>query len=332
MISPAFHELFSRLSALALVALLVSSPMSNGAAAQFRELPISGHDAEVGLSFAPVYTDRPATDVQPLPVSIRGFQEEPLVESPRTLRSWLPLILLAGAASALHFAISPSEDPRWDSHNDFDDSLRSGLRFSSGRARRTANVLSSVFLAGNATLLMTDWVLQRDRYSVTESLRRDSAWLLSDILVGRSFKLATARERPFVPGCEAGVETFGCDKSDDRNAGFFSTHASLSSTLAGLLCARRLHRPDRGAEDLWLCGAASGLALASGVMRVSADRHYATDVLAGWASGFVFGYALPTRFHYGNRPGREQDPRPPSHFVTPLVGSNFWGMRYDVSF
>ena len=62
-------------------------------------------------------------------------------------------------------------------------------------------------------------------------------------------------------------------------------------------------------------------------MRISADKHYATDVLAGWASGLVFGYALPTRLHYGQRAGRDQAPRSPSHFVTPLVGSNFWGLR-----
>jgi membrane-associated phospholipid phosphatase len=242
------------------------------------------------------------------------------------------LILLAGAGAALQFAVSPPEDPRWDAHNDFDNSARTGLRLDSGKARRTADGLSSAFLAGNAVLLMGDWVLQRHRYSVMESFRRDATWALSNIVVARGFKLAAARERPFVRGCEAGVVTLGCDYSSDRNASFFSTHTSLSSTIAGLLCARRLHRPDREAGDLWLCGGASSLALATGLMRISADKHYATDVLAGWASGFVFGYALPTRFHYGKRPGQNQGPGPPLHFVTPLVGFDFWGLRYDVSF
>jgi membrane-associated phospholipid phosphatase len=242
------------------------------------------------------------------------------------------LILLVGATAGLQFGVSPPESPRWDSSNGFDDSVRSGLRLSSGKARRTAADLSSAFLAGNALLLMTDWVLERQAYSVTESLRTDSTWLVSNALVTRGLKLATARERPFAADCGAGAVTPGRGVCDSDNASFPSGHASLSSTLAGLLCARRLHRPDRGLVDLLLCGGASGLAVATGIMRISADEHYATDVLAGWASGLVFGYVLPSHFHYGKRAWRKQAARPPSHFITPIVGSELWGLRYDVTF
>jgi membrane-associated phospholipid phosphatase len=39
-----------------------------------------------------------------------------------------------------------------------------------------------------------------------------------------------------------------------------------------------------------------------------ADRHYATDVIAGFAIGFGVGYAVPTLLHYtGNRKGLRPD-------------------------
>jgi membrane-associated phospholipid phosphatase len=242
------------------------------------------------------------------------------------------LILLVGATAGLHFGVDPPENARWESSNGFDDSVRSGLRLSSGKARRTAGDISSAFVGGNALLLMSDWVLQREAYPVTESIRTDATWLVSNAFVTRGLKLATGRERPFAADCGAGAATPGFGVCDTDNASFPSGHASLSATFAGLLCARRLHRPDRSLKDVLLCGGASSLAVATGILRISADEHYATDVLAGWASGLVFGYLLPSHFHYGKRASRKQAVRPPSHFITPIVGSELWGLRYDVTF
>jgi membrane-associated phospholipid phosphatase len=40
------------------------------------------------------------------------------------------------------------------------------------------------------------------------------------------------------------------------------------------------------------------LATADGVLRIMGDRHYLSDVLAGGALGFAFGYGVPTLLHY----------------------------------
>jgi membrane-associated phospholipid phosphatase len=40
------------------------------------------------------------------------------------------------------------------------------------------------------------------------------------------------------------------------------------------------------------------LAAATAVLRVTGDRHYATDVLAGALVGFAIGYGVPTLLHY----------------------------------
>ena len=96
--------------------------------------------------------------------------------------------------------------------------------------------------------------------------------------------------------------TFQGSYDDTFNASFFSGHASESATLAGLLCARHLHRRERGRLDLAICGAAVAASAATGVLRISADQHWATDVLVGWISGGIFGYVLPSLIDYRGEP------------------------------
>jgi membrane-associated phospholipid phosphatase len=43
---------------------------------------------------------------------------------------------------------------------------------------------------------------------------------------------------------------------------------------------------------------ASANAATTGIGRLVADQHYATDVLVGSAAGFAVGYAIPTLLHY----------------------------------
>jgi membrane-associated phospholipid phosphatase len=40
------------------------------------------------------------------------------------------------------------------------------------------------------------------------------------------------------------------------------------------------------------------LSAATGVLRMIADRHYASDVIAGGLLGFGFGFGLPMLLHY----------------------------------
>jgi hypothetical protein len=69
---------------------------------------------------------------------------------------------------------------------------------------------------------------------------------------------------------------------------------------AGLICAHHLNVPlyGGGAPDLAACGAAVGLGLATGVMRMTADRHYASDIIVGSVIGFGGGFGLPLLLHY----------------------------------
>lgn len=64
-----------------------------------------------------------------------------------------------------------------------------------------------------------------------------------------------------------------------------------SATTAGLICAH--HYADEesaGLLDGAVCGTAVLGALGAEIFRIVADRHWTTDVIVGWASGFLLGY------------------------------------------
>ena len=99
-----------------------------------------------------------------------------------------------------------------------------------------------------------------------------------------------------------------CLDFSEHNTSFISGHATTSATLAGLICSRHIHRPERRHRDLLVCGGAASLSLAVGILRITADQHFTTDVIVGWATGALFGYLLPSRFTYGRwRWGRDRD-------------------------
>jgi membrane-associated phospholipid phosphatase len=71
------------------------------------------------------------------------------------------------------------------------------------------------------------------------------------------------------------------------------------------------------------------LATSDGLLRIVGDRHYATDVLAGAAIGFGFGYGMPTLLHYGvTRPGSLSSS---DWVLSPMVGSRT-GLVFGGSF
>jgi membrane-associated phospholipid phosphatase len=54
-----------------------------------------------------------------------------------------------------------------------------------------------------------------------------------------------------------------------------------------------------------LYGGGVALSLATGYLRIAADKHWSTDVLTGWIVGAAVGYAVPRYLH---RNGTEIQP------------------------
>jgi hypothetical protein len=75
------------------------------------------------------------------------------------------------------------------------------------------------------------------------------------------------------------------------------------------------------------CGVAVSGAVAQGVLRVSADRHYFTDVALGGTLGFASGYALPMLLHYGRGGGDSGDSALAMNFVGPYSSGPEVGLQ-----
>jgi membrane-associated phospholipid phosphatase len=90
-------------------------------------------------------------------------------------------------------------------------------------------------------------------------------------LLTEATKRLSARERP------ASMETDS----------FFSGHASIASSAATLVCLQHLDLNLFGnkAADIAMCSAAAVAALSTGLLRVTSDRHYVSDVIVGTAVG-----------------------------------------------
>ena len=246
-----------------------------------------------------------------------------------TLRGWIPSILLLGAFATAQIALDPPADSRWTDRNGFDSGIRGGLRGGSKAARKDAALASDILFGGLGAALVGDWWWLRDEYGFLRSVQVESRWLLANNLVTRIAKVSAGRQRPYVQPCgRDGDWVSACDGGREGKAGFFSGHASNAATLAGLLCARHLNRREVGAVDALVCGGAAAGALTTGLLRIVSEHHFATDVIAGWVAGALFGYYLPSRFDTLGKPAAAEALRS----FAPVVGRDYYGFQFGFRF
>jgi hypothetical protein len=88
-------------------------------------------------------------------------------------------------------------------------------------------------------------------------------------------------------------------QNDDRS--FFSGHVAAVTTMAGLTCIHHQHLPlyGGGLADLAPCVVMIAASVATGLLRLVYDEHWASDVMVGWLDGALSGYVLPAALHYG---------------------------------
>ena len=132
------------------------------------------------------------------------------------------------------------------------------------------------------------------------------------------------RARPSYEDCQRNPN-FDADCRVSPTASFPSGHVNEAFTVAGLSCAQHTHLSLYGSRllDVLACARDVALATTDGVLRIMGDRHYATDVLAGGALGFAWGYGLPMLLHYGRRDGSPS----PTWSLAPLAGGGAHGAR-----
>lgn len=176
-----------------------------------------------------------------------------------------------------------------------DTSVRDALRWRNASAASTASDLLQVgvpLLAAGA-LGLSGWQAGGGRTALEDLLVTAEAMSVA-VLATQVAKLSTGRLRPDAwadPAASRGPNAYLSMWSGHTAAAF------AAATAAGTVARLRGYR-----SWPWILGLGLAGAVATGWLRVAADRHWATDVLAGAAAGSAAGVGLPIWLH-GRRDG-----------------------------
>ena len=188
---------------------------------------------------------------------------------------------LGFGAIVLEFLVKPPATPRWEGPILFDEDARNALRAGSETGRSRAALASDfgylglpVYAIGVEAGLVT-W-LGKGQFDAALQLALINAEALAvNGVLTRVTQRAVARMRP--------------DGTSD-NTSFFSGHTSAAFTTASALCVQHSRLEIYGGiADKLVCPAAVAVAATTGLLRMIADRHWASDVMAGAAFGTLVG-------------------------------------------
>lgn len=203
-----------------------------------------------------------------------------------------------------------------DTLNGFDRAIRNSL-VAGGEGANRANTISDVTLVTTwvlpPVLLATSEYPGRSGHDRLEGVRMVVWAMTVNVAVTSGMKRSIARERPYVHFQNAEVQS-----TSEPNASFPSGHTS--STFTPVFAAARACRLTRCGNErrIWLIGVP--LASVTGTLRIVADKHYATDVLAGAGIGAAIGWFTPQLYRtFSNGAQRAA--------VRPLAGWSAWGVE-----
>jgi membrane-associated phospholipid phosphatase len=256
----------------------------------------------------------------------RGSDEQPVTSSDST-DDRVRIVVDIGALALLSWFEAAANPPncKWcdrdasgaDTLNGFDRAARNALLWAPNNRKR-ADTLSTVFewsmiIGGGifSSLKTTSGASTAHEQWAAISLFSEA--LAVDAGLTGVIKRAAARERPFVhfqdPYAAPG----------ELNESFLSGHTSHAFAVAtslGYIC----HLYHCGHEKLtWLIGL--GAATYTGYLRVAADKHYMTDVLAGAGLGSLSGLAVPALSARTWKVGRAQA------VIAPAIAQGRVGLR-----
>jgi membrane-associated phospholipid phosphatase len=184
---------------------------------------------------------------------------------------------------------------RWCAENGLDGGARDLLLWGrTDRAARASDVLAfGLVPAGIAAhqLLAARAAGDAKEGLVDLLIVAEAAALSMDL--NQVVKLSAGRQRPFVH--HGNFRDAGRSPEPDDNVSFYSGHATLAFSLAAAAGTVSDLRGYRSAPFVW--GAGMTVAAAVSYLRIAADKHYLTDVLAGAALGTAAGVALPRLMH-----------------------------------
>ncbi len=122
------------------------------------------------------------------------------------------------------------------------------------------------------------------RYGIDVLLVTEAA--VDTLAVMQLVKFASKRRRP-----SAIDEPVDGTRAVDRNLSFFSGHTALAFSLATSAAVLATLRHERLAPLVWVVGYVA--ATATGISRMAADKHFASDVIVGSVVGAGVGALIP---------------------------------------
>ncbi|MCZ7684587.1 MAG: phosphatase PAP2 family protein [Sandaracinaceae bacterium] len=204
------------------------------------------------------------------------------------------------------------ETPQWRGGILFDDDARHALQLTTPSDRQLASMMSDVLVSTLVLspvfvdALLMAWLVRGDPELMGRMLLIDlQAHAFAQGLTtlfkhrGRSRAPGGARVPRGSAAPQHGSALRRAPRPRHGPRELLQRHASLAFTSAALICLHHTELGLFGPEgDAATC--ATGMALAStvGLLRVLADRHYATDVILGAGVGILSGWLVPWLLHY----------------------------------
>jgi membrane-associated phospholipid phosphatase len=233
-----------------------------------------------------------------------GLAAEPLAYD---LSIDLPIIAVTGGAwlfseTVLKQQLAPAQCRWCDSNGSGENTLNAFD--SAGRSLRwkspgTADLISGIdaFAVVPIAMLGLD-ALGSSHNGVLRDWAEDAMILVESVTLQAALtqyvKFTVGRQRPWVHFLPA-AERNQVSNPDDSNVSFYSGHTSLAFALvvtAGVLAHERGYDVE---AVIWAVGLP--LAATVGYLRMAADEHYATDVIAGAVVGSAIGFLVPVVLH-----------------------------------
>jgi membrane-associated phospholipid phosphatase len=222
----------------------------------------------------------------------------------------LAVTLGGGAAWLVSESFKPQLAPaacRWCAVGALDSGVRGSLVWSDPASANSASNLIA-FVAAPLVAVGVDALAAShdgasDRVAVDALLIAEATILAAD--VNQLTKFLVARERPFVHALPDARKPLTPDPADN-DLSFFSGHTTETFALAAAAGTVATMRGYSWAPLAWTAGGA--LAVTTAYLRIAADKHWLTDVVAGVLLGGAVGAAVPYLLH---RPADAPAPSPP---------------------